>query len=64
MLYAMLCRCFPFEKPDEKRLPRKDAMLKLMEVGGVLGLYICKTFKPVFTALILFLGGKAAECQQ
>lgn len=31
MLYAMLFRCFPFERPEERNLPKKDAILKLME---------------------------------
>lgn len=31
MLYVMLCRAFPFDTPEDRNLPKKDAMLKLME---------------------------------
>lgn len=31
MLYAMLFRCFPFERLEERSLPKRDAILKLME---------------------------------
>lgn len=31
MLYAMLCRTFPFDTPEDRNLPKEEAMLKLME---------------------------------
>lgn len=53
MLYAMLCRCFPFERPEEKKLPRKDAMLKLMEVGDSLWVHLLMCLNLHFFRKIL-----------